>query len=80
MNRLNKNEVCAIAFRFFGTMLKEADKKEILVAKLQQMITARPSVIPDAIANPVEVPLVYAMAPDSEEDIDEEDNEGGEDD
>ena len=33
-----------------------------------------------AIANPVEVPLVYAMAPDSEEDIDEEDNEGGEDD
>ena len=80
VNRLNKNEVCAIAFRFFGTMLKEADKKEILVAKLQQMITARPSVIPDAIANPVEVPLVYAMAPDSEEDIDEEDNEGGEDD
>ena len=33
-----------------------------------------------AFANPVEVPLVYAMAPDSEEDIDEEDNEGGEDD
>ena len=33
VNRLNKNEVCAIAFRFFGTMLKEADKKEILVAK-----------------------------------------------
>ena len=32
VNRLNKNEVCAIAFRFFGTMLKESDKKEILVA------------------------------------------------
>ena len=79
VNRLNKNEVCAIAFRFFGTMLKEADKKEILVAKLQQMITARPSVIPDAIANPVEVPLAYVMAPDSEEDIDEDDDEGGED-
>ena len=67
VNRLNKNEVCAIALRFFGTMLKEADKKEILVATLQQLITARPSVIrPDAIANPVEVPLSYAMAPDSE--------------
>ena len=33
---------------------------------LQQLITARPSVIPDAIANPVEVPLSYAMAQDSE--------------
>ena len=32
VNRLNKNEVCAIVFRFFGTMLKEADKKDILVA------------------------------------------------
>ena len=63
-------------------MLKEADKKEILVATaLQQLITARTiSNCPDAIANPVEVPLVYAMAPDSEEDIDEEDNEGREDD
>ena len=33
-----------------------------------------------AFANPAEVPLFYAMVPDSEEDIDEEDNEGGEDD
>ena len=32
--------VCAIAFRFFGTALKEADKKEILVAALQRLITA----------------------------------------
>ena len=35
-------------------MLKEADKKEILVAARQQLITARTAVIPDAIANPVD--------------------------
>ena len=63
MKQLNKNEICAIAFRFFGTMLKEADKKEILVAALQGLITARPSVIPDAIANPVDVPLARILAP-----------------
>ena len=50
------------------------------MATLQQLITARPSVIPDAIANPVEVPLAYIMAPGSEEDFDEDDeNEGGKD-
>ena len=81
VNKLNKNEICAIAFRFFGTMLKEADKKDILVAALQGLITARPLVIPDAIANPVDVPLAHILAPDSEEDIDEDDeNESGEDD
>jgi len=76
VNKLNKNEVCAIAFRFFGTALKEADKKEILVAELQRLITARPTVIPDAIANPVEVAPAYAVAADSEEDIDEDDENG----
>ena len=33
--KLKKNEVCAISFRIFGSMLKESNPKSVLVAALE---------------------------------------------
>ena len=41
--------------------------------------SSNPCLMPSRIPS-TEVPLAFVMAPDSEEDIDEEDDEGGEDD
>lgn len=45
-----KKEICAIAFRYFGTMLKEADAKPNLVTGLQGLVAAQPEVLAVAAA------------------------------
>ena len=43
--KLKKNELCAIAFRFFGTMIKEPNPKPVLVTAVEALIAAQPGVL-----------------------------------
>ena len=45
VTKLQKKEICAIAFRYFGTMLKENDAKPNLVTGLQGLVAAQPEVL-----------------------------------
>ena len=47
---LTKKEICAISFRHFGTMYKEANPKPVLVSDLEGLIAAQPLVLPAAAA------------------------------
>jgi hypothetical protein len=75
VSAMNKKEICAISFRYFLTMLKEADTKITLVQALQALILARPKVIPEAILQPNALPAVLPVAYASEASSDEESNE-----
>ena len=50
MTKLLKKEMCAIAFRYFGTMLKENDAKPNLMTGLQGLVAAQPEVLAVAAA------------------------------
>ena len=50
MTKLSKKEICAIFFRFFGCMYKEADPKPVLVAGLKGLIAAQLTALPAAAA------------------------------
>jgi len=47
---LTKKEICAIFFRHFGTMYKEASPKPVLMSGLEGLIAAQPLVLPAAAA------------------------------
>ena len=79
---ISKKDICAISFRYFLTMLKEADTKIMLVKALEGLILARPSILPEAMAQPNNLPDVipvvpYASAASSDEESNE-DEEGTE--
>ena len=40
--KLKKNELCAIAFRFFGAMLNVSNPKPVLVTTVEGLIAAQP--------------------------------------
>ena len=50
LTKLTKKEICAISFRHFGTMYKEANPKPVLVSGLEGLIAAQPLVLPAAAA------------------------------
>ena len=81
VDALNKKEICAISFRYFLTMLKAADKKTMLVKTLQELMIARPNVIPEAVAQPNDLPAALpavayrASASSSDEESNEENDE-----
>jgi hypothetical protein len=50
VTKLSKKEICAIPFRFFGCMYKEANPKPVLVAGLTGLIAAQLKVPPAAAA------------------------------
>ena len=50
LTKLSKKEICAIFFRFFGCMYKEANPKPVLVAGLKGLIAAQLTVLPAAAA------------------------------
>ena len=50
MTKLTKKEICAISFRFFGCMYKEANPKPVLVAGLKGLIAAQLTALPAAVA------------------------------
>ena len=56
VTKLQKKEICAIAFRYFGTMLKEADAKPNLVTGLQGLVAAQPEVLAAATERPAATP------------------------
>jgi hypothetical protein len=69
VTKLSKKEICAVSFRFFGCMYKEANPKPVLVLGLQSLIGAQPAVLPAAA-------LAAAAAPAAEgSDNDEEDED-----
>ena len=43
--KLTKKEICALSFRFFGTLYKEANSKAVLVSGLEGLIGAQPGVL-----------------------------------
>ena len=58
VTKLQKKEIRAIAFRFFGTMLKEAETKSSLVTGLQGFVAAQPDVLAAATALPPGTPTL----------------------
>jgi len=56
VTKLQKKEICAISFRFFGTILKEAATKSNLVTALQGLVAAQPDVLAAATALPPGTP------------------------
>ena len=61
VTKLTKKEICAISFRHFGTMYKEANPKPVRVSGLEGLIAAQPLVLPAAPAyiDPIaKLPLV----------------------
>jgi hypothetical protein len=50
VTKLSKKEICAISFRFFGCMYKEANPKPVLVAGLEGLIAAQLTILPAAAA------------------------------
>jgi len=82
VSAISKKDICAISFRYFLTMLKEADTKIMLVKALEGLILARPSILLEAMAQPNNLPDVipvvpYASAASSDEESNE-DEEGTE--
>ena len=83
MTKLTKKEICAISFRHFGTMYKEANPKPVLVSGLEGLIAAQPLVLPAAAAAAAAgAPAAAPAAPvataaaaegDSEDEYEEED-------
>jgi len=78
--KLKKNEVCAISFRFFGSMLKESNPKSVLGAALEGLIAAQPGVLIAAKAAaaacaPLPVPLPRQGGEDGGEEDEEEEGE-----
>ena len=76
VTKLTKKEICAISFRHFGTMYKEANPKPVLVSGLEGLIAAQPLVLPAAAAAgaPAAAPVATAAAADgdSEDEYEEE--------
>jgi ribosomal protein L12E/L44/L45/RPP1/RPP2 len=50
VSKLTKKEICALSFRYFGTMYKEANPKPVLVSGLEGLMAAQPAVLPAAVA------------------------------
>ena len=78
--KLKKNELCAIAFRFFGTMLKESNPKPVLVTAVEALSAAQPGVLVAAgAAVAAGAPLPAVMPQQDGEDGGEEkdENENG---
>jgi hypothetical protein len=70
VTKLSKKKICAVSFRFFGCMYKEANPKPVLVLGLQGLIGAQPAVLPAAAL------AAAAAAPAAEgSDNDEEDED-----
>ena len=82
--KLKKNELGAIAFRFFGAMLKEPNSKTVLVTAVEALIAAQPGVLVAAgIAAAAGAPLPAVMPQQDGEDgggEEEEDKENENDD
>jgi hypothetical protein len=51
IEKLTKNEICAISFRFFGVQLKDASAKPTLALSLQGLIAAQPEVLSALVPN-----------------------------
>jgi hypothetical protein len=61
VSKLTKKEICAISFRFFGTLYKEANPKPVLVSGLVGLMGEQPDVLatagaPAAAALPLPCP------------------------
>ena len=50
MSKPKKKEVCAISFRYFGSLVKEANPKAVLLAGLEVLVSARPAILLEAAA------------------------------
>ena len=50
VTQLSKKKICAISFRFFGCMCKDANPKPVLVAGLKGLIAAQLTALPEAAA------------------------------
>ena len=67
--KLKKNELCAIVFRFFGTMLKESNPMPVLVTAVEGLIAAQPGVLaPAGAAAAAGAPLPAVMPQQDGED------------
>ena len=84
VTKLTKKEICAISFRYFGTIYKEANPKPVLVSGLEGLIAAQPLVLPEAAAAaaagaptaaPASPVATVATAEGDSEDEDEEEEE-----
>ena len=80
--KLKKTELCAIAFRFFGAMLKVSNPKPVLVTPVEGLIAAQPGVLASAgAAAAAGAPLPAVMPQQDGEDgggeEEEEENENG---
>ena len=76
VTKLTKKEICAIYFRHFGAMHKEANPKPVPVSDLEGPIAAQPPVLPAAAAAaaagaPAAAPAAHA-APAAEGDSEDE--------
>ena len=83
VSKLTKKEICAISFRYFGTLYKEANPKPVLVSGLEGLMGAQPDVLatagaPAAAALPLPVPP-FPPAAAAEVDSEEEYEDEGED-
>ena len=63
LTKLSKKEICAISFRFFGCMYKEANPKPVLVAGLKGLIAAQLTVLPAAAAAAATAAAAAAAVP-----------------
>ena len=62
MSKLKKKEICAISFRYFGSLMKEASPKPVLLAGLEGLVSARPAVLLEAAAATLAAPAPAAPA------------------
>ena len=68
MSKLTKKQICAISFRYFGSLVKEANPKPVLLAGLEGLVSARPTVLLEAaaaappLAAPAPAPAALALA------------------
>jgi hypothetical protein len=63
LTKLSKKEICAISFRFFGCMYKEANLKPVLVAGLKGLIAAQLTVLPAVAAAAATAAAAAAAVP-----------------
>jgi hypothetical protein len=50
LTKPSKKEICAISFRYFGCMYKEANPKPVLVAGLKGLVAVQLTALPAAAA------------------------------
>ena len=63
VSKLTKKEICAVSFRFFGCLVKEALPKPTLVTGLEGLIAAQANVLPAALAAIAKAAAFAAAAP-----------------